>query len=257
LITGANRGIGAELARVHAAHGYEVLVGARQLSSATEVVSAIRASGGQADGVELNLADPASIERACQQVLAGGPVDRLINNAGAVVVDLFELQPLAAVRAMFEVNVFGLIDLTQRLLPRMLARRSGHIVNHGSIAQVGVPTHTTYSASKAAVLALSDGLRRELRGTGVWVTCLLTPMVETAMARQTSEGAVRLGSYRLRLPPPRRWLSANTYAQRVFQALERAPAHYTTGQGRWFLRLHHWAPRWLFDFIVGRMFLRG
>jgi short-subunit dehydrogenase len=256
LITGGNRGIGAALAQVHAAHGYHVLVGARQPATAAQVVDAIRAAGGQAEVVPLDVADPASIERAAAQVEAGGSLDRLINNAGTVVVDLFERQPLDAVRAMFEVNVLGLIDLTQRLLPGMLARRTGHIVNHGSIAQVGVPTHTTYSATKAAVLALSDGLRRELRGTGVRVTCLVTPVVESAMARQVSEGAVRAGSYRLYMPPARRWLATETYAQRAFRALERAPAQYTTSQGRLFLGLHRWAPRWLFDFVMGRMFSR-
>jgi short-subunit dehydrogenase len=219
-------------------------------------VESIRASGQHAEALELDLADPASIERAAAGVIASGPVDRLINNAGMVVVDLFERQPLAAVRTMFEVNVLGLIDLTQRLLPGMIARRAGHIVNHGSIAWVGMPTHTTYSATKAAVISLSDGLRRELRGTGVKVTCLLTPAVATAMAETTAEGASRPGLFRLQVPSSKRWLPAHTYAQRVFRALEKAPAHYTTGEGRLFLWLYRWAPGWLFDLVVRRMFTR-
>jgi short-subunit dehydrogenase len=256
LITGANRGIGAELAKVHAANGYHVLIGVRQPSSAVELVNSIRANGHQADSVELDLTNPTSIEQAAQQVLATGPLDRLINNAGAVVVDLFERQTLSAVRAMFEVNILGLIDLTQRLLPGMIARGIGHIVNHGSIAYVGMPTHTTYSASKAAVLALSDGLRRELRGTGVKVTCLLTPVVATNMAETTSQGSSQPGRYQLQVPSSRRWLPAQVYAQRVFRALERAPAHYTTGEGHLFMLLYRWAPRWLFDLFVAHMFHR-
>ena len=255
LITGANRGIGLALARVHAARGFRVLVGARTVASAKAVVESIRSDGGRAEAVELNLTDRSSIERAAGYVDADGPLDRLINNAGVDLVDLLERQDPDAIRSMFEVNVVGLIDLTRRLLPAMISRGAGHIVNNASISYVGMPTRTTYSATKGAVVAFSDGLRRELRGTGVRVTCLVTPLVVTRMSEDASRDSDRPGVYRMRMPSATRWLSAEAYAERVFRALAGAPAHHTTSLARPLVWVHRHAPR-LLDFIVGRMFRR-
>jgi NAD(P)-dependent dehydrogenase (short-subunit alcohol dehydrogenase family) len=81
--------------------------------------------------------------------------------------------PAEQVRKLFELNVLGLIDLTQRALRGMLARKRGHIVNVASVAgYVSAPPISVYSASKFAVLGFSDGLRRELNGRGVAVTCV-------------------------------------------------------------------------------------
>ncbi len=100
-----------------------------------------------------------------------GEVDVLVNNAGLGWTGLVEDMPAERVRRLFEVNVMALIDLTQRMLPGMLARRRGHVVNMASVASwVATPPLTVYSATKFAVQGFSDGLRREMAGRGVAVS---------------------------------------------------------------------------------------
>ena len=109
-----------------------------------------------------------------------------INNAGQMTGGLLEEQDMAAMYAMFQVNLVAVAHLTARVLPGMLARGHGKIVNNASISGYAhFPAATTYAASKAGVVALTESLRRELRGTGVDTLHLITPGVNTEMLDDT------------------------------------------------------------------------
>jgi short-subunit dehydrogenase len=135
--------------------------------------------------VPLDLSTRESIDAAAAD-LAG--VDLLVNNAGQFVGGLLEEQDTEAVYSMLQVNLVAVIHLTQRLLPGMIARRRGLVVNNASIvAYAHMPAVTTYAASKAGVVAFSEALRRELRETGVEVMHVVTPGVKTDMLDETDE----------------------------------------------------------------------
>ena len=109
-------------------------------------------------------------------------IDVLVNNAGAFTAGQLETQDVGDLDDLFQVNLVGLAHLTRRVLPAMLERGSGKIVNHSSlVAYFRFPGISTYSASKAGVAAFTDSLRRELRGTGVTTLEIVTGGVDTEM----------------------------------------------------------------------------
>jgi uncharacterized protein len=178
LVTGANRGIGRALAeRLAREPVAEVLLGARDPAKVQPP------HRGRAVRVDLSTRD------AIEQSVAGLPaVDVLVNNAGLMTGGLLEEQPLDDVYAMFQVNLVAVAHLTARLLPGMLARRRGLIVNNASISgYAAFPAASTYAAAKAGVVALSESLRRELAPAGIEVMHLVTPGVETDMLDATRE----------------------------------------------------------------------
>jgi short-subunit dehydrogenase len=142
------------------------------------------------------------------------PVDVLVNNAGLGWKGMVEGMPPDKVRQLFDVNVLALIDLTQRVLPGMLERGRGHVVNVGSIAgYVSAPGETVYCATKFAVQGFTDGLRREVVRRGVDVTLIAPGPIKTEfMARiRTGEPAGQPGALDYGLPP-----------ESVAKAIERA-----------------------------------
>lgn len=178
LITGASSGIGAATAHRLLSAGWRVVAAARQL----EPMAPLAARG--ATVLPLDLADPAS----CGALAAAvgeriGPLDALVNNAGFGLVGALETMPLERARAIFNVNVFGLMDLTQRLLPAMRERGRGRIINISSIAGRWVtPGSGWYGASKFALEALSDGLRLELAPFGLQVVVIEPGLIGTDFA---------------------------------------------------------------------------
>src|SRR5204863_7400198 len=118
-----------------------------------------------------------------------GTIDVLINNAGLGWHGLVEDMTPAMARQLVDINVIALIDLTQRVLPGMLERGSGHIVNMGSIAgYVGVPGEAVYSATKWAVQGFTDGLRREVQHRGVDVTLIAPGPFKTELLAPAPTG---------------------------------------------------------------------
>ncbi len=188
LITGANRGIGAALAARLAREPLKtLLLGMRSPDSYAGPPPPPPATGGAEAivPVRLDLSSRETID-ACWADLADRPIDLLINNAGQMTGGLLEDQDIAAMYAMLQVNLVGVAHLTARVLPGMLARGRGKIVNNASISgYANFPAATTYSASKAGVVALTESLRRELRGTGVDTLHLITPGVNTEMLDDT------------------------------------------------------------------------
>ena len=180
MVTGASSGIGYDTARLLASKGASVVAVARSRGPLEALASSV-------DGVEPFVADVSVDADRAALVAAAGEVDVLVNNAGVGWTGLVEEMPADQVRALFEINVLGLIDLTQRMLPGMLERRRGHVVNVASIAGfVSAPPLTVYSATKFAVLGFSDGLRRELSGRGVAVTCINPGPIATRFGPRAS-----------------------------------------------------------------------
>lgn len=182
LITGASSGIGAATASLLLERGWRVFAAARRL----EAMAPLAERG--AEVLPLDLADPTSRHELAERLgerlqERGGGLDALVNNAGFAEVGPMETMPLERARAVFEVNVFGLMGLTQLLLPAMRARGRGRIVNISSIAGRWVtPGSGWYGASKFAVEALSDALRLELKAFGLNVVLVEPGLVATDFA---------------------------------------------------------------------------
>lgn len=183
LVTGANRGLGDAFARALAAECELVLAGMRDPSAYTPPLENI-------EPVRMDLSSRESIDACLAEAgarLSG--VDVLVNNAGSLSIGLLEQQDPDAIADCLQVNLSGLIHLTRMLLPPMLERERGLIVNNASFSgYVYFPLASVYAASKAGVVAFSESLRRELEPTGVAVMHLVTPGVETEMLAATEAG---------------------------------------------------------------------
>jgi short-subunit dehydrogenase len=217
LVTGASTGIGRVTALRLAGKGARVWVAARDEQRLKSLGSEHPAIVPVAADVT-NETDRAALVEACE------PVDVLVNNAGLGWKGLVEDMAPAQVRELFEINVLALIDLTQRVLPGMLERGRGHIVNVGSVAgYVSVPGETIYSATKFAVEAFTDGLRREVAGRGVGITLIAPGPIKTEfMARiRTGEPAEEPGALDYGLPP-------ESVAKAIVRALTRRLPGYKT-----------------------------
>jgi len=183
LITGAGRGIGRAVARRLAEDGAHLFLVCRTPDEKLE--RELKKHG--ARSVKMLRVDLSSQESVQHLVEETKPldIDILFNNAGQLTGGLLENQPVHDIYQMMQVNVLALIHLTHGLLPGMLKRKSGKIVNHASVMGVmQLPTASTYAASKAAVIAFTNSLRQELKGTGVTTLTLLTPGVKTRMFDQ-------------------------------------------------------------------------
>ena len=173
VVTGASAGIGAATAERLSKGGFSVVLGARRLDRAQEVAERC---GGRA--LALDVTDKGSVEAFCDAI---DSADVLVNNAGLA----SGLGPLAdieeeRVRVMWETNVMGLLRVTQHLLPKLEASGRGHIVNLGSTAAIETyPGGGGYTASKYAVTAITETLRKELLGKPIRVTQVNPGLVET------------------------------------------------------------------------------
>jgi len=173
LVTGASSGIGKELARCFAEGGHGVVLVARRLPLLETLASELGARYGQKTwALPCDLSSAEGVRSLLGELAARGlEIDFLVNNAGFGSTGRFDASPLEREVAMAELNVTAVVHLTHALLPGMLRRRGGRILNIGSTAgfQPG-PYMATYYASKAFVNHFSEALFEELRGTGVTVT---------------------------------------------------------------------------------------
>ena len=185
LVTGASRGIGRALVEELATRPMTILAGVRD----PDKFEPVKKARGEVRPVRMDLSSRESID-ACADALGDDlkNIDLLINNAGQMPGGLLEDQDMEAVYAMFQVNLVAVAHLTHRVLPGMLARDRGKVVNNASISgYANFPAATTYAASKAGVVALTESLRRELDGTGVSAMHVVTPGVDTDMLDATED----------------------------------------------------------------------
>ena len=183
LVTGANRGMGKAFAEALAEECDVVYAGARDIGTVDAMHENI-------SGLQIDLSSRESIEES----FAAGrkqfeSVEILVNNAGVLSVGLLEEQDLDKIYASLQVNLAGMIHLTKLILPSMLKRGSGCIVNNASMSGYAYfPLASVYAAGKAGVVGFSESLRREVEPAGLKVMHLVTPGVKTDMLDATEEG---------------------------------------------------------------------
>ena len=193
-VTGAGRGIGGAIARRLAAEGYAVGINYARSREEAEVLAAeIRKGGGRALAVQGNVADREAITAAIGQVEASlGPVTCLVNNAGIARQCLFQDTDPAFWRQIFAVNVDGAYHTIQAVLPGMIHRKEGTIVNISSIwGQRGASCEVAYSATKAAIIGLTRSLAAELAPSGIRVNCVAPGVIHTDMVAALGEETLR------------------------------------------------------------------
>lgn len=217
LITGASRGIGREAALQLTRLGHRVVLVARDARALDALAAEIHAGGGHAEVVPLDVTDPAAVERAMGEVLAKGPCEVLVNNAGWSDQREWRLQHPATQRAEMELNYWGAVHVTRALLPSFLARGSGLVVNVSSIlGSVAAPTTVSYCATKAALESWSHGLRAEVARFGVRVTIYVAPHTDNELGRRVEWRGVK------RLP-------VAYAASQLVLAIDRAPRRRAAG----------------------------
>ncbi len=173
LITGCSSGIGKAAAARLARHGWTVYATARRPETLSELTDCKH--------LALDVTDEASMSAAVDAVLTeAGRIDALVNNAGYSLSGAVETLDVTDIRREFETNVFGLVRLSQHVLPAMRAQGSGRIVNIGSMGgKLTFPGGGAYHASKYAVEAFSDALRYEVAGFGVRVVLIEPGLITT------------------------------------------------------------------------------
>jgi len=180
LVTGASKGIGAEVARELASRGAAVAVNySGSKASADKVVAEIKAKGGKAIAVQANVGDPDSIGPLVKTVAQElGPIDILVNNAGIYEFGALEQITPEHFHKQFNVNVLGLLLVTKEAVPHFNPQ-GGSIINISSVVADGIGGGTVYSATKGAVDTISASLAQELGPKKIRVNSLNPGMVET------------------------------------------------------------------------------
>ena len=182
LVTGGSQGIGAAVVELARAAGHQVVFTGRDGKLIEAVAKQTGAHGLRADVGSAD--DNARTAAACDEHMGG--VDVLINNAGYAYRAGIGSLDIAAMKQMFDTNVFGLVELTNRIVPRLKAQGWGDIVNIASTSGMkGAPTGTPYAASKWAVRGISQCWQADLRPHGIRVVCICPSEVQTGFGGQS------------------------------------------------------------------------
>lgn len=220
LITGATGGIGTDLASAFGRAGARVGVAGRRVEQAEAVAQSIRAAGGAATAIELDLTDRASIDSAVARVVETfGRIDILVNNAGlGTIHDAIDATETEW-DELFAVNVRGLFFACQSVAREMLGQGSGRIINMASQAGlVGIPRHAAYSASKSAVIGLTRVLALEWSPGGVTVNAVAPTWVYTPGTADRLDDPPFLASVLARIPAGRVASTADVAAAVLYLA---------------------------------------
>ena len=225
LVTGASSGIGAATARKLAANGIKVGLAARRVDRLQALAEEIRTGGGEALVIEMDVADSDSVNAGVAALTqAFGSIDILVNNAGLMPTSDFDRFRTDEWHRMVDVNIKGVLNVTAAVLPALIAKNGGHIVNLSSIAGRKVFKGLgVYCATKFAVAAISDGLRMEVGPKyGIRVTCLQPGAVESELFEHISDPGYRAQMEELK--GQLTFLKAEDIADTALFALQ-APAH--------------------------------
>jgi NAD(P)-dependent dehydrogenase (short-subunit alcohol dehydrogenase family) len=182
VITGANRGIGAAIAHHLAGAGADLTLCVRTPSSAEPLVTTLGATGVRVRVVQADILDAAALRRACAEAAAIAPVDILVNNAGTAETAPFLKSDAALFQRMIDTHLMAPVHATHALLPAMLERGWGRIVNVASIAGLGGAAYiTAYAAAKHAEVGFTRALAAECAPKGVLVNAVCPGYVDTEM----------------------------------------------------------------------------
>ncbi|HEU4965288.1 MAG TPA: SDR family oxidoreductase [Bacilli bacterium] len=247
LITGSSSGIGREAALRFAAKGAVPVLVARSQDKLTELAQEIQLRYNiEAPVYAMDVTDPDAVQTVTQAVLDRfGRVDILVNNSGFGVFKSTVEIPMEEVEAMMDVNYFGLVRMTKAILPSMLERNSGHIINTASLAGFFAgPTHGCYAATKFAVMGFSEALRFELHGTGVTLSTINPGPVETPFFDNADRNKV---------PKFAAFLQPEAVADSVLRAaVERKPLYLLPKIGGIGIKLRYLFPS-LYDRVMTRV----
>ena len=226
LITGASSGIGAAFTRQLAATGYNLILVARRQERLESLAEELSASHNAAcEVLPADLTKVSDVERLEARLAGSGAPDLLINNAGFGTTGHFAEIDLAKQVDMIQLHVIAPVRLCRAVLPGMIARRSGAIINVASIAAYWpLPENANYAASKMYLIVFSQALQAELRGTGVRVQALCPGFTYTEF-HDTTEFA----QFDRRNIPAPFWMSADELARLSLAALERGKVVYIPG----------------------------
>ncbi|HEX7672910.1 MAG TPA: SDR family NAD(P)-dependent oxidoreductase [Bdellovibrio sp.] len=250
LITGASRGIGRAFAKVCAQDKAFLHIVLRQRDE--EIVKELQEAGAKSVTIyEADLSSRESVDGLLAQ-LRDVPVDILFNNAGILTGGLLEDQPIDNIYQMFQVNINALVQLTHGILPGMLSRKRGKIINNSSVsAYMNFPCASTYAASKAAVAAFTNCLHLELKDAGVTTLLLITPAIKTRMFDEIET------LYGKNFQVPQESMSPAKYAQMIREAvLHDLPTLEPAGLTGVGLKVAKFIKP-LFDFEISRRFRRN
>jgi len=194
IITGASSGFGASAAKLFSQEGCKVVLAARRLDRLEEIAKEIRALGGEALPLSMDVSQPAQIDAMVKSTVdAFGRIDILFNNAGFGRLDWFEaLDPIKDIQGQITVDLLGVIWTARAVLPQMYQQHSGHIINMCSIGGwAAPPLYTVYSAAKFGVRGFTEALRRETIPFGVKVSAVYPGSASTEFQKHIGENKAK------------------------------------------------------------------
>jgi short-subunit dehydrogenase len=249
LITGASAGIGAELAREFARNGHQLTLVARRRAKLAGVAAELeREHYVDVRTIVQDLAKPTGPAALVKAAQADGTIGILVNNAGVIDVGPFAASSTDALVNLVNVNVRALTELTSLLLPGMVERGFGRILNVASLAAFQpVPSMAAYAASKAYVLALTEALSEELKGSGVTVTALCPGITDTDMASEIQAGSAAAASLPKQLVSDPADVAAEGYKALMAGRVILVPGLPNQITAAW----SQVTPRWLTRYVTG------
>jgi len=219
VITGASSGIGESTAKLLAKHGAKVVLGARRKDRLEAAVKEISAAGGKAISFAVDVTQRADVDALMREAAESfGRIDVIVNDAGVM-----PIAPMGALKVdewdrQIDVNIKGVLYAVAAALPQMQKQKSGHIINIASVFGIKIfaPGATVYCATKAAVRALTEGLRMELHSQNIRCTIISPGAVATELPESSSDEATRKNLrefYKMAIP-------ANSIAGTIAYAIE-------------------------------------